>query len=48
MLQRQQASAIVAARNKIVEGAVGMVELALTALSEKNIVELGIELPRRR
>jgi regulator of protease activity HflC (stomatin/prohibitin superfamily) len=40
MLQRQQATAIVAARTKIVEGAVGMVELALHALSTKQIIEL--------
>ena len=40
MLQRQQATAIVAARYKIVEGAVGMVEMALEQLSKKNIVEL--------
>ncbi len=40
MLQRQQASAIVAARFKIVEGAVGMVELALEQLSKKEIVHL--------
>jgi regulator of protease activity HflC (stomatin/prohibitin superfamily) len=40
MLQRQQASAIVAARQTIVEGAVGMVELALTALRQRDIVEL--------
>lgn len=40
MLQRQQATAIVAARAKIVEGAVGMVEMALQRLSEKDIVEL--------
>lgn len=40
MLQRQQATAIVAARTKIVEGAVGMVELALHALSKKQIIEL--------
>lgn len=40
MLQRQQATAIVAARAKIVEGAVGMVEMALTRLSERNVVEL--------
>lgn len=40
MLQRQQASAIVAARSKIVEGAVGMVEMALDMLSKKGIVEL--------
>lgn len=43
MLQRQQATAIVAARTKIVEGAVGMVELALEALSRKKIVELDEE-----
>jgi len=40
MLQRQQASAIVAAREKIVEGAVGMVETALDALAEREIVDL--------
>lgn len=40
MLQRQQATAIVAARFKIVEGAVGMVEMALEHLSKKKIVEL--------
>jgi len=40
MLQRQQATAIVAARSKIVEGAVGMVEMALAQLSKKNIIEL--------
>jgi len=40
MLQRQQATAIVAARFKIVEGAVGMVELALEMLSRKDIVHL--------
>ncbi len=40
MLQRQQASAVVAARSKIVEGAVGMVEMALEALSKKEIVHL--------
>ncbi len=43
MLQRQQATAIVAARAKIVEGAVGMVDMALTKLSEENIVELDDE-----
>src|ERR1700744_6195260 len=43
MLQRQQASAIVAARFKIVEGAVGMVELALEQLSKKDIVQLDEE-----
>lgn len=39
MLRRQQASAVVAARHKIVEGAVGMVESALNLLSEKHIIE---------
>ena len=43
MLQRQQATAIIAARQKIVEGAVGMVEMALERLSEKKIVELDEE-----
>ncbi|NLZ81395.1 MAG: SPFH domain-containing protein [Clostridiales bacterium] len=43
MLQRQQASAIIDARQKIVEGAVGMVEMALEKLSEKNIVQLDEE-----
>ncbi len=43
MLQRQQATAIVAARSKIVEGAVGMVEMALEHLSAKSIVELDEE-----
>jgi len=43
MLQRQQASAIIAARQMIVEGAVGMVELALAKLSANNIVELDEE-----
>lgn len=43
MLQRQQASAIVAARKKIVEGAVGMVDLALAALSEQEVVSLDEE-----
>ena len=43
MLRRQQAQAIVAARQKIVEGAVGMVESALKALSEQNIVQLDEE-----
>lgn len=43
MLQRQQATAIVAARFKIVEGAVGMVEMALEQLSKKQIVELDDE-----
>jgi hypothetical protein len=40
MLRRQQAQAIIAARQKIVEGAVGMVEMALKALSEQKIVTL--------
>lgn len=43
MLKRQQATAIVAARTKIVEGAVGMVDLALEALSKQEIVELDEE-----
>ena len=43
MLRRQQASAVVAARQKIVEGAVGMVETALNSLSKQNIVELDEE-----
>ncbi|SJZ79448.1 SPFH domain-containing protein [Anaerorhabdus furcosa] len=43
MLQRQQASAIIAARQKIVEGAVGMVEMALKKLSDNNVVELDDE-----
>lgn len=40
MLRRQQATAVVAARSKIVEGAVGMVQMALDQLSEKQIVDL--------
>lgn len=43
MLQRQQAAAIVAARAKIVDGAVGMVDMALKKLSQENIVELDDE-----
>ena len=43
MLQRQQASAIVAAREKIVEGAVGMVDLALNKLADQNVVDLDEE-----
>lgn len=43
MLQRQQASAIIAARQMIVEGAVSMVDMALSKLNEKNIVELDEE-----
>jgi hypothetical protein len=45
MLQRQQASAIVAARQTIVTGAVSMVEMALEQLSEKKLVDLD---PERR
>ena len=41
MLQRQQAAAIIDARQKIVEGAVGMVEMALAKLNEQEIVESG-------
>lgn len=40
MLRRQQADAIIAAREKIVEGAVGMVRMALNKLSDENIIEL--------
>ncbi|MEN8124514.1 MAG: SPFH domain-containing protein [Bacteroidota bacterium] len=43
MLKRQQATAIIAARHKIVEGAVSMVEMALDKLSKKEIVELDEE-----
>jgi len=43
MLQRQQAGAVVAARRQIVEGAVGMVELALDRLAERDVVELDEE-----
>ena len=43
MLRRQQAEAVVAARKTLVEGAVGMVEMALSMLSEKNVVELDDE-----
>ncbi|MFH2115421.1 MAG: SPFH domain-containing protein [Spirochaetota bacterium] len=43
MLQRQQASAIIAAKQKIVEGAVGMVEMALAKLSDNKIVDLDEE-----
>ncbi len=45
MLQRQQASAIIAARQKIVEGAVGMVQMALEKLAREEVVELD---PERR
>ena len=43
MLQRQQAGAIIAARQRIVEGAVGMVEMALALLAKNKIVELDEE-----
>ena len=43
MLRRQQAQAVVAARQTLVEGAVGMVQMALDALSAKNVVELDDE-----
>jgi regulator of protease activity HflC (stomatin/prohibitin superfamily) len=43
MLQRQQASAIIAARTRIVEGAVGMVQMALNELSQKGVVQLDDE-----
>ena len=43
MLQRQQAGAIIAARERIVQGAVGMVEMALEMLSHKAIVHLDEE-----
>jgi regulator of protease activity HflC (stomatin/prohibitin superfamily) len=43
MLRRQQAEAVVAARSKIVQGAVGMVELALKGLAERGLVELDDE-----
>jgi len=43
MLQRQQASAIVAARTRIVDGAVGMVEMALERLDQKGTVHLDEE-----
>jgi regulator of protease activity HflC (stomatin/prohibitin superfamily) len=43
MLQRQQAEAVIAARTKIVDGAVGMVEMALKRLSEENVIQLDEE-----
>ena len=43
MLRRQQATAIIAAREKIVEGAVSMVKMALDKLSQENVVELDDE-----
>jgi hypothetical protein len=45
MLQRQQAGAIIAARTRIVEGAVSMVEMALGELAKRNVVDLD---PERR
>jgi regulator of protease activity HflC (stomatin/prohibitin superfamily) len=43
MLRRQQANAVVAARSRIVDGAVGMVDMALSRLDERGIVELDEE-----
>lgn len=43
MLRRQQAEAVISARQKLVQGAVGMVEMALEQLSEKNVVQLDDE-----
>jgi len=43
MLKRQQATAIVAAREKIVEGAVGMVQMALNKLKEREIIDMDEE-----
>ena len=43
MLRRQQAEAVIAARSRLVEGAVGMVEMALAHLSEKGVVDLDDE-----
>ncbi len=43
MLRRQQAEAVISARQKLVQGAVGMVEMALEQLSEKNVVHLDDE-----
>ena len=43
MLRRQQANAVIAARTRIVEGAVGMVEMALEQLSSKGVIELDEE-----
>ena len=43
MLRRQQAAAIISAREKIVEGAVSMVKMALNQLAEENVVELDEE-----
>jgi hypothetical protein len=43
MLRRQQAQAVIAARQKIVEGAMGMVEMALNHIEQKGVVELDEE-----
>ena len=43
MLQRQQAEAIIVARQKIVDGAVGMVEMAFTKLKDQDIIDLDEE-----
>ena len=43
MLQRQQANAVIGARQRIVEGAVGMVEMALESFSRNNVVQLDEE-----
>ena len=43
MLQRQQATAIIAARQKIVDGAVGMVEMALERIEKESVVQLDEE-----
>jgi len=43
MLRRQQAEAVISARYKIVQGAVGMVELALTGLAERSLISLDDE-----
>ena len=43
MLRRQQAGAIIAARQRIVEGAVGMVDMALEMLQKKHVVEMDEE-----
>ena len=43
MLRRQQAEAVIAARSKIVAGAVGMVEMALNGLAERGLVQLDDE-----
>lgn len=47
MLQRQQAEAVVSARTRIVEGAVGMVEMALAELEKGGAIKLDEEVKRR-